>query len=169
MGPGLGYDQHCHSWYSHSLIIAVPVAFSAAKKQLLIPSFVPLLIYLCIIPIRQFLDLGFNPCFYLGLESLQVPSLLGFRSIGFCAKLLYEAIEEIDPKQVEAIQATGGKQGSTDAIRYCSPRFSQHLQVLVYTDGISTYVSHYSRIGWSRRNWFSAKRINQYPCLDTGI
>ena len=29
------------------------------------------------------------------------------RSIGFCAKLLYEAIEEIDHNQVEAIQATG--------------------------------------------------------------
>lgn len=32
---------------------------------------------------------------------------IGLRSIGFCAKLLYEAIEEIDAKQVEAIEATG--------------------------------------------------------------
>lgn len=32
---------------------------------------------------------------------------IGFRSIGFCAKLLYEAIEEIDRTQVEAIEATG--------------------------------------------------------------
>ena len=32
---------------------------------------------------------------------------LGLRSIGFVAKLLYEAIEEIDPRQVEAITATG--------------------------------------------------------------
>ena len=32
---------------------------------------------------------------------------IGLRSIGFCAKLLYEAIEEIDPTQVEAITATG--------------------------------------------------------------
>ena len=31
-----------------------------------------------------------------------------FRSIGFVAKLLYEAIEEIDPTQVEAVTATGG-------------------------------------------------------------
>jgi phosphonate transport system permease protein len=30
-----------------------------------------------------------------------------FRSIGFIAKLLYEAIEEIDPRQVEAVRATG--------------------------------------------------------------
>ena len=32
---------------------------------------------------------------------------IGLRSIGFCAKLLYEAIEEIDESQVEAITATG--------------------------------------------------------------
>jgi len=32
---------------------------------------------------------------------------IGLRSIGFVAKLLYEAIEEIDTKQVEAITATG--------------------------------------------------------------
>ena len=32
---------------------------------------------------------------------------IGFRSIGFCAKLLYEGIEEIDENQVEAITATG--------------------------------------------------------------
>ena len=32
---------------------------------------------------------------------------IGLRSIGFIAKLLYEAIEEIDANQVEAITATG--------------------------------------------------------------
>jgi phosphonate transport system permease protein len=32
---------------------------------------------------------------------------IALRSIGFCAKLLYEAIEEIDEGQVEAIRATG--------------------------------------------------------------
>jgi phosphonate transport system permease protein len=32
---------------------------------------------------------------------------IGLRSIGFVGKLLYEAIEEIDEKQVEAIRATG--------------------------------------------------------------
>jgi phosphonate transport system permease protein len=33
--------------------------------------------------------------------------VIALRSIGFCAKLLYESIEEIDTKQVEAITATG--------------------------------------------------------------
>ncbi|MEL7542298.1 MAG: phosphonate ABC transporter, permease protein PhnE, partial [Pseudomonadota bacterium] len=32
---------------------------------------------------------------------------IALRSVGFCAKLLYEAIEEIDARQVEAITATG--------------------------------------------------------------
>ena len=32
---------------------------------------------------------------------------IALRSIGFIAKLLYEAIEEIDPTQVEAVEATG--------------------------------------------------------------
>jgi phosphonate transport system permease protein len=32
---------------------------------------------------------------------------IGLRSIGFCAKVLYEAIEEIDESQVEAVSATG--------------------------------------------------------------
>jgi phosphonate transport system permease protein len=41
---------------------------------------------------------------------------IGMRSIGFCAKLLYEAIEEIDESQVEAITATG----------------ASRLQILVY-------------------------------------
>ena len=32
---------------------------------------------------------------------------IALRSIGFCAKLLYEAIEEIDESQVEAVRSTG--------------------------------------------------------------
>jgi phosphonate transport system permease protein len=32
---------------------------------------------------------------------------IGLRSIGFVAKLLYEAIEEIDESQVDAVRATG--------------------------------------------------------------
>ena len=33
-----------------------------------------------------------------------------FRSTGFCAKFLYEAIEAIDETQVEAVTATGAGQ-----------------------------------------------------------
>ena len=40
---------------------------------------------------------------------------IGLRSIGFIAKLLYEAIEEIDQNQVEAITATGASKGQVFA------------------------------------------------------
>jgi phosphonate transport system permease protein len=36
---------------------------------------------------------------------------IALRSIGFIAKLMYEAIEEIDPTQVEAVAATGASPG----------------------------------------------------------
>jgi phosphonate transport system permease protein len=45
--------------------------------------------------------------FILGPGILAGTIAIGLRSIGFCAKLLYEAIEEIDQSQVEAIEATG--------------------------------------------------------------
>ena len=40
---------------------------------------------------------------------------IALRSIGFVAKLLYEAIEEIDKNQVEAITATGAGRGQVIA------------------------------------------------------
>jgi len=40
---------------------------------------------------------------------------IGLRSIGFCAKLLYEAIEEIDESQVEAVRATGASAAQVTA------------------------------------------------------
>jgi phosphonate transport system permease protein len=42
-----------------------------------------------------------------GAGALSGVLAVAFRSIGFCAKLLAEGIEEIDPGQVEAIRATG--------------------------------------------------------------
>ena len=40
---------------------------------------------------------------------------ISLRSIGFVAKLLYEAIEEIDENQVEAIEATGANRAQVIA------------------------------------------------------
>jgi phosphonate transport system permease protein len=47
-------------------------------------------------------DMQFFP-----VQSLAGLIAIAFRSIGFCAKRLYEAIEEIGRTQVEAITATG--------------------------------------------------------------
>src|ERR1700745_2213023 len=52
---------------------------------------------------------------------------IGLRSIGFCAKLLYEAIEEIDEGQVEGVWATGPHDTRVTAyaiVRQILPAFS---------------------------------------------
>src|SRR5262249_56611885 len=46
---------------------------------------------------------------------------IGLRSIGFCAKLIYEAIEEIDESQVEAVRAAGARRAPGTAHRNVPP------------------------------------------------
>jgi len=92
-----------------ALVIAVPVAFCAARNTT--PS------VLLVRPIALFVIVAsrsINSLIWaLMLVTIIGPGVLagviaiGLRSIGFCAKLLYEAIEEIDPAQVEAVTATG--------------------------------------------------------------
>ncbi|MGI6244538.1 MAG: phosphonate ABC transporter, permease protein PhnE [Pseudochelatococcus sp.] len=89
--------------------IAVPVAFLAARNTT--PSQViarPVALFL-IVASRSINSL----IWALLLVSILGPGMLAgiiaiaLRSIGFVGKLLYEGIEEIDPKQVEAVSATG--------------------------------------------------------------
>ncbi len=92
-----------------ALVIAVPVAFCAARNTT--PS------VLLVRPVALFIIVSsrsINSLIWaLMLVTIIGPGVLagviaiGLRSIGFCAKLLYEAIEEIDPNQVEAVTATG--------------------------------------------------------------
>lgn len=91
------------------VIIAVPLAFLAASNTT--PS------RLVLRPAALFLIVAsrsINALIWaLLLVSILGPGILagiiaiGFRSVGFIAKLLYEAIEETDARQVEAITATG--------------------------------------------------------------
>lgn len=92
------------------IIIAVPVAFLAARNTTPSATFVRPIALLIIVSSRSINSL----IWALLLVSIIGPGLLagviaiGLRSIGFVAKLLYEAIEEIDESQVEAVTATGG-------------------------------------------------------------
>ena len=92
-----------------SIIIAVPVAFCAARNTTPSVYFVRPVALFIIVASRSINSL----IWALMLVTLIGPGVLagviaiGLRSIGFCAKLLYEAIEEIDPNQVEAVIATG--------------------------------------------------------------
>jgi phosphonate transport system permease protein len=92
-----------------ALMMAVPVAFCAARNTT--PS------ALLVRPIALFVIVAsrsINSLIWaLMLVTIVGPGVfagiiaIGLRSIGFCAKLLYEAIEEIDERQVEAVRATG--------------------------------------------------------------
>ncbi|MGB1011853.1 MAG: phosphonate ABC transporter, permease protein PhnE [Thiolinea sp.] len=92
-----------------AVIMGVPVAFLAANNTTPSKTFLRPLALLIIVATRSINSLVWA----LLLVSIIGPGIfagtlaIAIRSIGFVGKLLYEAIEEIDTKQVEAIQATG--------------------------------------------------------------
>jgi phosphonate transport system permease protein len=89
--------------------MALPVAFLAARNTTPSVAFVRPLALFIIVSSRSINSL----IWALLLVSIIGPGALAgiiaisLRSIGFIAKLMYEAIEEIDANQVEAITATG--------------------------------------------------------------
>ena len=91
-----------------ALVIAVPVAFCAARNTTPHPVVRAIAIFV-IVSSRSVNSLiwALMLVFILGPGVLAGTIAIGLRSIGFCAKLLYEGIEEIDHNQVEAIAATG--------------------------------------------------------------
>ncbi|MBM9536242.1 phosphonate ABC transporter, permease protein PhnE [Desulfobulbus alkaliphilus] len=92
-----------------ALLPAVPIAFLAARNTTPSVRFIRPVALLVIVGSRSINSL----IWALLLVAILGPGLLAgiiaiaFRSIGFIGKLLYEAIEEIDISQVEAITATG--------------------------------------------------------------
>ncbi len=92
-----------------ALVMAIPIAFLAARNTTPSTLILRPLALLIIVSSRSINSLIWalllvaiiGPGVFAGLVAISL------RSIGFCAKLLYEAIEEIDEKQVEAITATG--------------------------------------------------------------
>ncbi len=92
-----------------ALFMAVPVAFLAARNTTPSRLFIRPVALFVIVASRSINSL----IWALLLVAIIGPGVLAgllaiaLRSIGFCAKLLYEAIEEIDTTQVEAITATG--------------------------------------------------------------
>jgi phosphonate transport system permease protein len=92
-----------------AVIVAVPVAYCAARNTTPSAALVrPVALYI-IVASRSINSLIWalmlvtvvGPGVFAGIVAI------GLRSIGFCAKLLYEAIEEIDESQIEAVRATG--------------------------------------------------------------
>jgi phosphonate transport system permease protein len=91
------------------VILAVPVAFLAARNTTPSARLIRPIALLVIVSSRSINSL----IWALLLVAILGPGVLAgiiaiaLRSIGFIGKLLYEAIEEIDASQVEAIDATG--------------------------------------------------------------
>jgi phosphonate transport system permease protein len=96
-----------------AIVIAFPIAFLAARNTTPSVTFVRPIALLIIVSSRSINAL----IWALLLVAIVGPGVfagilaIGLRSIGFCAKLLYEAIEEIDESQVEAVAATGAAGG----------------------------------------------------------
>lgn len=92
-----------------AIAIGVPVAFLAAHNttpSLLLARPVALFVIVASRSVNSLiwaliLVIIFGPGMFAGILAIAL------RSIGFVGKLLYEAIEEIDPAQVEAVTATG--------------------------------------------------------------
>ena len=91
------------------VVLAVPLAFLAARNTTPSAAVLRPVALFCIVASRSINSL----IWALLLVSILGPGLLagilaiGFRSVGFIGKLLYEAIEETDDSQIEAITATG--------------------------------------------------------------
>ncbi|UOA33318.1 Phosphate-import permease protein PhnE [Sulfitobacter sp. DSM 110093] len=91
------------------VIMAVPVALLAARNTTPSATFLRPIALFIIVASRSINSL----IWALLLVTIIGPGLLAgiiaiaLRSIGFIGKLFYEAIEETDPKQIEAILATG--------------------------------------------------------------
>lgn len=92
-----------------AIVIAIPIAFLAAKNTTPSRVFARPIALFIIVSSRSINSL----IWALMLVTIIGPGIfagviaIGLRSVGFVAKLLYEAIEEIDEKQVEAVTATG--------------------------------------------------------------
>jgi phosphonate transport system permease protein len=101
-----------------AIVVATPVALLAARNTTPSVRFVRPLALMVIVASRSINSI----IWALLLVSILGPGILAgifaiaLRSIGFVGKLLYEALEEIEPTQVEAIEATGA--GRAQVIAY---------------------------------------------------
>jgi phosphonate transport system permease protein len=100
-----------------AVIVAIPVAYCAARNTTPSATLVRPVALFVIVSSRSINSL----IWALMLVVIVGPGVLagilaiGLRSIGFCAKLLYEAIEEIDERQVEAVRASGASRAQVTA------------------------------------------------------
>jgi phosphonate transport system permease protein len=100
-----------------AILLSIPVAYCAARNTTPSTTIVRPIALFIIVSSRSINSL----IWALMLVTIIGPGVMAgivaiaLRSIGFCAKLLYEAIEEIDEGQVEAVKATGASRAQVTA------------------------------------------------------
>ena len=100
-----------------AIVLAIPIAYCAARNTTPSVTLVRPVALFVIVSSRSINSL----IWALMLVTIVGPGVfagiiaIGLRSIGFCAKLLYEAIEEIDRAPVEAVTATGASRSQVIA------------------------------------------------------
>jgi phosphonate transport system permease protein len=92
-----------------AIVLSVPIAFLAARNTTPSATILRPLALLVIVSSRSINSIIWGLLLVAIIGPGQVAGILAImlRSVGFIGKLLYEAIEEIDPAQVEAVSATG--------------------------------------------------------------
>ena len=95
-----------------AIVIGVPLAFLAARNTTPNPLTVRPVALFLIVASRSINSLiwGLVLVVIVGPGVLAGVLAIALRSVGFIAKLLYEALEESDPRSAEAITATGASQ-----------------------------------------------------------
>jgi phosphonate transport system permease protein len=92
-----------------AVVLSVPLAFLAARNTSPSATLVRPVALLIIVSSRSINSIIWGLLLVAIIGPGQVAGIFAItlRSLGFVGKLLYEAIEEIDPSQVEAVTATG--------------------------------------------------------------
>ena len=105
-----------------SVVLAFPIAFLAARNTTSSSAFARPIALFIIIASRSINSLlwALMLVTILGRGVFAGVLTIGYRSIGFCAKLLHEATEEIDETQVEAVTATDCQQRANSELWNCS-------------------------------------------------
>ena len=154
-----------------ALVLAVPIAFCAARNTTPSTTFVRPIALFIIVSSRSINSL----IWALMLVTIVGPGVfagiiaIGLRSIGFCAKLLYEAIEEIDEKQVEAVTATGGSRAQIITYGIWPQVLPAFAGISVFRWDINIRESTVAGTGWRRRYRAAAQCIDHDASLDAGF
>ena len=154
-----------------SIVLAVPVAYCAARNTTPSVTFVRPIALFIIVSSRSINSLIWalmlvtivGPGVFAGIISI------GIRSIGFCAKLLYEAIEEIDEAQVEAVRATGASNAQTTVYGIVPQVMPAFAGISVFRWDINIREVDRARPGRRRRHRARTQRRHHPAVLDAGV